>query len=194
LNSAVLFAYGSLASPASAAATLGREVEVLAPARLRGFRRRWSQARDNIAAEKTFARAEDGLLPAFCLGLNLEPAPEEAGPNGALIEVSDAELDQLDVREIRYRRIDVTQAVDAAALMEGHCVLTYVARAENLARQAPDGAVILASYLEAVEAAFDALGPGELALFRETTGPPPVEVIEAELVRDAIPPGNPRSW
>ena len=54
--------------------------------------------------------------------------------------------------------------------------------------------MILASYERAVEAAFESLGPGELELFRETTGPRPVEVVEAALVRDRIPPGNPREW
>ena len=54
--------------------------------------------------------------------------------------------------------------------------------------------IVIATYLAAVEAAFDALGPGQLDLFRETTGPPPVEVVEATLVRDRIPPGNPRAW
>ena len=36
--------------------------------------------------------------------------------------------------------------------------------------------------------------PGQLELFRATTAPIPVEVIEATLVRDRIPAGNPRDW
>ncbi len=54
---------------------------------------------------------------------------------------------------------------------------------------------MIASYANFVEAAFDALGPGERELYVETTGPPPVEVTDAVLVTDrAIPPGNPRDW
>jgi hypothetical protein len=54
---------------------------------------------------------------------------------------------------------------------------------------------VIASYVRFVEAAFDALGPGQRELYLETTEPPPVEVAEADLVTDrAIPPGNPREW
>ncbi len=178
----LLFAYGSLASSASAAATLGHELEARGVARLDGWRRRWSLVRDNEASEKTFARADDGSLPRFCLGLNLEPAQGEPGPNGVLYEVSDADLERLDARELRYDRID-TGGVTA-----------YVAKPGNFAPEPPPGAVIIAAYLRTIEAAFATRGPLQLELFRATTDQPPVEVIEATLVADEIPPGNPRAW
>jgi cation transport regulator ChaC len=188
-----IFAYGSLASLASAERTLGRPVEHAAAARLPGWRRRWSTVRDNLAAEKTFARPDDGTLPPFCLGLNLEPAAAPA-PNGVLVEVTEAELERLDRRELRYRRVEVSREVATADAHPFEGVVTFVARVENFAPSPPAGAVILAPYVRAVEAAFDALGPGQLDLFRETTGPYPVEVIEGVLVRDEIPAGNPREW
>ena len=52
----------------------------------------------------------------------------------------------------------------------------------------------MAPYIRAVEAAFRALGDDQWALFLDTTGMPPVELIEPQLVRDEIPPGNPRGW
>jgi len=191
-----LFAYGSLASRASASLTLGREVGPGIPARLPGWARRWTLVRNNRTAEKTFVLTRDGSLPDFCLGLSLEPAAAEEGPNGALLALGEAELDRLDLREMRYSRIDVSAAVRTA---EGaphgfSTVLAYRAKPENHAPAPPAGAVILASYLRAVESAFDALGPGELDLFRATTAAPPVDVVEAALVRDEIPPGNPRAW
>ena len=67
-----VFGYASLVSPASASHTLGRPVAPI-PARLQGWTRAWSLARDNRTSEKTFARP-DGSEPAYCLGLNLEPA------------------------------------------------------------------------------------------------------------------------
>jgi hypothetical protein len=186
-----LFAYGSLVAPESAARTLGRSPDPL-PASLRRWRRRWSQARDNLAVEKTFALA-GGELPRWILGLNLEPDGDPgAPPNGALIEVSERELERLDGRELRYDRVDVRDDVEGEHDFDR--VVAYRAKPIHFAPVPPSGGVILASYLGAVELAFERLGEGQLELFRRTTGPPPVEVVEATLVRDRIPDGNPRAW
>jgi cation transport regulator ChaC len=200
-----VFGYGSLADPQSAARTLGRPVEEVVPARLAGWRRRWSEARHNHRSEKTFALEPGGELPEWVLGLNVEPAPQVSapeGPNGVLIEVSEAELERLDVREVRYARAEVTEQIGpearhaegAAGVERFDLVVTYTAKPEHFAPQPPPGAAILASYARTVEAAFAALGPGHLETFRETTGPPPLEPVEARLIRDEIPPGNPRQW
>jgi cation transport regulator ChaC len=187
-----LFAYGSLVDPASAAATIGREVASCGWVRLRGFRRRWSTCRDNLASEKTFALG-DGSIPAWCLGLNVEPCTGTAGPNGVLFVVTEEELERLDWRELRYDRIEVTPAVEPLPELVGP-VFAYVAKPERYAASPPDGAIVIASYVRAVEAAFAALGPDELDRYRRTTETPPVPVVEATLMRDAIPPGNPRRW
>lgn len=186
-----VFAYGSLVSRPSAAQTLGRPVDAPLPAQLAGWRRSWTLARDNARAEKTFAQA-DGSLPQFCLGLNLEPADSGPAVNGALVEVSESELERLDLREIRYRRIEVDPAVDPPARFDA--VFAYRARPEHHHPTAPEGAILIASYLRAVEAAFAELGSDQLELFRRSTDAPPVEVVEARLVGDRIPPGNPRDW
>ena len=190
-----LFAYGSLVSPESAEHTLGRPVEASAPLRLAGWRRRWSTMRDNHATEKTFARRSDGSLPGHVLGLNLEPSedPEEA-PNGVLLELSEAELERLDVRELRYDRFALGGRNRDRRRSRRGLRLPGQARPPRAASR-PADAIVIASYAAFVEAAFDALGPGERALYVETTGPPPVEVADAVLVTDrAIPPGNPREW
>jgi hypothetical protein len=184
-----LFAYGSLVSPESAAATLGRAPPDPVPVQLPGWRRRWSQFRDNLAVEKTFARREDGSRPPHVLGLNLEPTDDESeAPNGALLQVGETELLRLDVREMRYDRLEVDpmESFDR--------VFIYAAKRANRATEPPPGAVVIGAYVRRVERAFEELGPGQLRLYRETTGPPPVEVIDALLVRDRIPPGNPREW
>jgi hypothetical protein len=188
-----VFGYGSLADPASAAETLGRPVELSAPLRLPGWDRRWSTIRNNHQVEKSFAPASGEGRIEWVLALNLEPAPGAEGPNGVLAEISEAEAERLDRREMRYRRVDVS-----GALSSGHGfdrVIAFAAKPEHLAPSpAPDGAVIIASYLTTVEAAFEALGPGQLDLFRETTGPPPVDPVESILIEDRIPPGNPTAW
>lgn len=191
MSELAVFAYGSLVSAESATRTLGRSVGPSPPVRLRGWRRRWSTFRDNLRCEKTFA-LRGGELPAHVLGLNLEPGEERGrAPNGVLIELTRDELERLDAREMRYRRVEVTGHLDAPGIAR---VFTYTARAEHFAPEPPPGAVILASYAAAVEAAFASLGEGEASMYRDTTGDPPVEVVEAELVRDRIPPGNPREW
>jgi hypothetical protein len=188
-----VFGYASLVAPESAAMTLGRDVELGGRARLRGYRRRWSTCRDNLTAEKRFELI-DGSIPRYCLGLNIEPDSAGAeGPNGTLITVSAAELERLDLRELRYERAEVTAAVDP--LPEGiERAFAYTARPERFAPVPPAGAIVIAAYARAVEAAFAALGPSELELYRRTTEPPPAPVAEAVLVRDRIPPGNPRRW
>jgi cation transport regulator ChaC len=190
-----LFGYGSLVSPHSFARTLGREPDALIPGRLHGWRRRWSLVRDNLGSEKTFARHPGGGLPRWVIGLNLErddSGDDESAPNGALIEISDGELERLDVRELRYDRVEVTGQVSSGDDFDR--IITYTARPEHFASQPPEGAVTMAPYLRAIEAAFRALGEGQWELFLKTTGPPPVETIEPMLVRDEIPPGNPREW
>ena len=188
-----VFAYGSLVSRVSAAETLGRSLEPPTPARLPGFARGWTLVRDNLTTEKTMARI-DGAVPRFCLGLGLDPDESAPAPNGALIGVSEAELDRLDLREMRYRRLEVTEAIETEDAHGFEHVVTYRPRPENRRPRPPDDAIIVANYLRTVESAFAELGPEQLDLFRATTRPPPVEVVEATLVRDRIPEGNPRGW
>ena len=189
-----VFGYASLVNAASAGQTLGRPVPDPVPARLAGWRRGWTLGREQAKSEKTFARI-DGRVPRFCLGLNLDPDAGAPAPNGVLIELTEAELDRLDVREIRYSRVDVTDTIEVP---EGRHrfdrVITYVAKPEHHHPTPPDDAIVVSTYPAAIEAAFELLGPGELELFRETTAPIPVEVSDATLVDDRIPPGNPRDW
>jgi cation transport regulator ChaC len=191
-----IFAYGSLASAESAGETLGRDPVDPRPATLRGWRRRFSLIRDNLRCEKTFARTSDGWVPDHILGLNIEPssAPGEE-INGALITTTATELERLDRRELRYDRIEVTDNVAAAGEAPAFArVFTYVAKPENFAAQVPERAVILVAYVDAVELAFDALGPGQLDAYRDSTESCSAERIEANLLTGQIPAGNPRGW
>jgi len=191
--SVAVFAYGSLVSAASAAETLGRPVEPLA-AVLSGRRRGFTLVRDNRACEKTFARRDDGSIPNFVLALDLVAAGEGDLVNGALVGLRGSELERLDRREHRYRRLEVGADVAGAEEAGFERVYAYVARPEHHAPLPPAGAVIIAAYEAAVEAAFAGLGPGELDRYRETTAPCAVERIDAELLSGRIPAGNPRSW
>jgi cation transport regulator ChaC len=186
-----LFGYGSLVLRQSASMTLGRLIGELRPARLHDWRRRFSQRRDNLTCEKTF-ECEDGWRPEWILGLNVEEGEAEAGPvNGVVIELTEAELYRLDIREIRYDRVELTGSVQGEDLPER--IVTYKAKAFHFAPEPPEDSVILATYAAAVEEGFEALGSGELEHYLATT-PYPVERVEATLVIDKIPDGNPREW
>jgi len=186
-----VFGYASLVNRDSVAATLGASAAEPVAARLSGWRRRWSLVRDNHSAEKGFEPAGDGEPFDWCLGLNIERAETGDWLNGALIELDDGALARLRLRELRYDAVDVTADVDPLLFKQ---VFAFRAKAENFAATPPPRSVILATYLEACERAFTALGPGELEAFRATTGPPPAPVIEGRLVRDEVPKGNPRAW
>jgi hypothetical protein len=186
-----LFGYGSLVLPESASMTLGRPVTELRPARLHDWRRRFSQRRDNLTCEKTF-ECDGSWRPEWILGLNVEEGEDDAGPvNGVVIELSEAELDRLDIREIRYDRVDVAASVAGEDLPER--IVTYKAKDFHFAPEPPEDAVILRTYAEAVEKGFEQLGDGELDHYLATT-PYPVDRVEAVLVIDRIPDGNPRDW
>jgi hypothetical protein len=96
---------------------------------------------------------------------------------------------------MRYDRVDVSDQVAARdGAVEG-TVFTYTAkRPEHFAAEPPPDSIVVKAYLEIVEYGFGELGEGELERFAATTGPPPVEVVEATLVKDRVPPGNPRRW
>jgi cation transport regulator ChaC len=186
-----LFGYGSLVLPESASMTLGRPVGGARLARLHDWRRRFSQRRDNLTCEKTF-ECEGGRRPEWILGLNVEHGEDEAGPvNGVVIELTEAELDRLDIREIRYDRVDVSGSVEGEDLPER--IVTYTAKEFHFAPQPPEDSIILETYAAAVEQGFGGLGDGELDHYLATT-PYPVERVTATLVIDRIPDGNPRAW
>ena len=105
--------------------------------------------------------------------------------------MSEAELDRLDIREIRYDRVDVTGSVEGEDLPER--IVTYTAKPFHFAPEPPEDSIILATYAAAVERGFLGLGKAELDHYLATT-PYPVERVEAKLVVDRIPTGNPRDW
>jgi cation transport regulator ChaC len=192
-----VFGYGSLVSRASIAETLGHAAPAPIPSRLAGWRRRWSIYRVNSAHEKSFERV-DGEPFEHVVGLNIERAEgsrEAEWPNGVLIELTEEELERLDRREVRYDRVEVDPA--DAITDEPHgfdCVFAFTAKEGHFAAETPPGSIIIASYVQACEAAFNELGPKAWEEFLATTGGFPAPVVDARLVVDEIPEGNPRAW
>jgi hypothetical protein len=174
-----VFGYGSLVHRGSLAKGLGRAVVDgdLVPATLRGFRRGWG------AGGLVLCEGRPGVTHARFLDLEPDAA---ASVNGALVRVTDAEFEELLVREKGYAVHDVTGRVDALG-PEASCV-AFASGAGTI----HTGEVVLGEHVRLVEEAFAALAPGELGRFRALTAAPTVPVV-AGMYRFADPAQNART-
>ena len=110
-----------------------------------------------------------------------------------LLAVTEDDLERLDLREMRYRRTDVSADVEVTSGAGADVVVAYTARPENFAPEPPEDAILIASYVRAVEAAFD----GSRASWRSSGRRrmrPRWTSSRRVLVEDEIPEGNPRDW
>jgi cation transport regulator ChaC len=135
-----LFAYGSLISPASASISLAREITSadMIRAELHDFERSWT------AAAEVFVKTPNEIRAVTALFLDLTVKPD-AQCNGVVIDVTDADLKRLDVRERGYERMLVNVVVSESQ----EIAWTYFVPPEH---KSTDG-VILQSYLDMVEQA-----------------------------------------
>jgi hypothetical protein len=129
----------------------------------------------------------DGDRPAAYvafLDVHETEAPDQA-TNGHCFPVDERQLQQLDLRERNYARLDVSDRIDA----NGGRVWTYVGTAdgrERLALGRRIGALAIdAYYLRRVQTAFAALGEREYRQSRQSLDPGDIPVIE--LTRHAVP-------
>jgi cation transport regulator ChaC len=175
----VLFAYGSLVSPASLAGTVGAAVtHGPVPGSLRGRRREWNVGSDSRSHPERRLHDRDGRPFGGTLAVLGLVEDASASVNGALYRLPTAAVELLAVRERNYVTVDVTDAAAPDAdglLLDADRVVTFTPRAEALdrlleARAAATAAVRLAYALD-VARAFARLGAGELAQFTATTTP-----------------------
>ena len=105
-----VFGYGSLASPASVARTLGRPVPTDRGWRvghLEGYGRRGNSGSKRLRGNWELGDAS--VAAGVVVSLGLVRADETC--NGALVRVSQTELHLLDRRESDYERTDVTDRI-----------------------------------------------------------------------------------
>lgn len=179
-----VFGYGSLVELAQPLA-VGERLFPATPGHLRGFRRRWGVAMNNWEAgegEKHFVDPSSGLKPAVAVAyLDIEEAPGEA-INGLAIPADATRLAELDAREVNYERVEVSAAFEPPI---AHTVFVYRGTAAGRERRriAADGGEICVSrqYVERVERAFVALGPGQGDEYGRTTEPLPFALRELDL-------------
>ncbi|MEY2957459.1 MAG: dephospho-CoA kinase [Actinomycetota bacterium] len=179
-----VFGYGSLVSPDSFGATIGRRLAVgpeFVAAELVGFGRRWNYG---IGGFEGVGVGPDGVERSWTLiALGVIESPEES-VNGVVVRVSATELADLDRRERNYDRVDVTASIDHAAVPGDERIVTYVPRAGAIAlaesAHASHTAAIERRYHDLVIGAFSDLGPGQLERYLTTTpdeGMPVIEVV-----------------
>lgn len=180
-----MFGYGSLVSPVSFGATLGRELRPgvdFFEAELTGFGRRW-----NYGVMHTEGTTTDhlGVEQAWTIvALGLVAAPDET-VNGIVGWVDDVELGELDRRERHYDRVDVTAlaTVHAPGDVPGE-IVTYVPRLEARrhyeAARDLGRAAVERRYWELVDDAFAALGADRHERYHATTPAPDVPVVELQ--------------
>lgn len=126
-----IFGYLSLLSKESMFGTLDNKEVITIPLKLQGFTRTWNSER--ISTKETFKKyvLMDGLSPVdrFCWA-TLEPK-EDGWVNGLVLQVDKVGLDNMDSREVGYKRVDVSDKVvsyEGFGDMDGCKVYTYIAK------------------------------------------------------------------
>lgn len=139
-------AYGSLMSPVSLGAGLGREVthDELIPVTLVGYERSWDVGETVVLGDSTEKR-----MAAF---LNVRMNPEESA-EAVMVRVTSSELRRLRAREKNYRCEDVRSAVrltgDRNVDGRGH-VWCFIGKREHHVETGDPDVVILSEYLTKV--------------------------------------------
>lgn len=198
----LLFAYGSLVSPRSLAATLGRRPSAVGPgipAVLHGHRRAWNVGSNTEShPERSLTRVDGSPFTGTLAVLGLTQDPD-ARTNGVLYRIAPADVEALAIRERNYAPLDVTGAIRAPRARPSIEVVAFVPTVRALERllEARDAgtAVVRVAYVQGVAHAFATLGRGQLATFRSTTTPHHLPTIQVtvETVRRSWVPGIPRA-
>lgn len=178
------------------------------PGRLRGFRRRWGVAMNNweggddakhwldrATGERPRIRVAylDLYEDADC-AVNDEDA--DCAVNGLALPVDHQSLEDLDAREVNYRRVDVSAAFEPAPrggapeVERALRVFAYVgldAARERCRLGAEEGNTFVATdYVATVRRAFETLEPDALAEFDCTTDPCPFPERDLRVVHGDI--------
>lgn len=182
-----VFGYGSLVSPASFGATVGRALRSgvdFLEAELDGFGRRWNYGA--LHTEGTTVEPDGTVRTWTIVALGVVPSEGER-VNGVIGRVEPPELAALDRRERHYDRVDVTDLVRVPTRVSGP-IVTYVPRPEAIRRAGTDGAAGRAAierrYWDLVDAAFAALGPDRREVYHATTPDPGLPIVD--LVRRPV--------
>lgn len=181
-----IFGYGSLVTDLVAGdASSNRKWSW---AKLLNFRRNWGAAMENAAADADakFYVDDSGVRPDLAIAF-LDVYPSNLGnTNGVIFEVDEARLIELDRREIRYSRTEVTEQIVAEQDLHGR-VWTYRGNTKSVevAKRGKELGRACASreYVEYCAHGFNLAGKEALHDFNESTDPLDLPVFDLTMVR-----------
>lgn len=165
-GSEYVFGYASLVALEDAGAVAGR---------LRGYRRTWGAAMNNWEggdAAKHWIDRETGERPHIRVAYLDLREQEGSAVNGVALPVDVDRLEEIDEREINYRRVDITADFEGPALGPLYTYLGLDAARERCRLGAiEDNVFVSRDYVAGVRCAFERLAPGALDEFDSTTDP-----------------------
>ena len=179
-----VFGYGSIISPASFAATLGKKAFSIPfhVCHLRGFVREWTAL---VPLDKPVE--VNGTPVRYVAYLNIR----DTGPNGRdavngiMAAINREDLDLMIAREHVYDLADVTDRIQPQPTL-GHKVLTFIANEPELSEKL-EFAVVRSDYEELVEAACGKISREFLQEYENSTLPPQCpRGIDADLLQGVV--------
>jgi cation transport regulator ChaC len=168
-----VFTYGSMVNVDSIASTLDyRPAPPNGPtaATLAGFERRWNVGVSATSRnDRVYQRSDGTPFTGMLAYLGIAPS-EGSRCGGAVYRISSHDLWRLDLRELNYTRLDVTERVTWLGKPAGCLVYTYVPKDEVKHRLTDNGqvAVIRQGYSKLVRDGFTALGAEALDDYERT--------------------------
>lgn len=186
-----IFGYGSLVDRQDLAEYLGQENPEYNFVEIKGLKRDWRVAMDNLKDlpnYKYYVDAQGLRVDKYVAFLNVAFA-QESKVNGVLFSVDPAKLPDLDARERNYERIDISH------LCQDVCrgrVWTYMAKQESQERfrkgYTQAKVVIQQAYLDFVLGAFQSVGYHFLFDFIKSTDFHDLPIMD--LKREEVVGGN----
>ena len=189
-----IFGYGSLVNVKNLEQYLKRELKPNSDytiCNLKNFQRCWNVAMDNqidLPKYKYYRnRNTKERLDSFVTFLNIRRDPNQT-ISGILFRISDTELENLDLRERNYNRIEITDQLSIK--VQGNA-WTYIGLQEAEQRYqkglSKGNAMISRSYFNSVHNAYFLLGSEEYANYIATTDKPTVPIVNLEVCKVNIP-------
>jgi cation transport regulator ChaC len=168
-----VFGYGSLINPQSIALTLGRKVdpEGLTQVEITGYYRSW-----NLVVPVVISDQSQNSRTINAVFLDLQKRSGMAA-NGVIFSVEAYELENMDIREKQYERIEVTSNICYLDQKSDIAVYTYVGKPEFFVINYSNPK-ILKRYHDVILQGLEYWGKDYARRFDQTTEPHNFETIE----------------